>query len=155
MLGKLIVSFLISASPLGEAKVGLPYALSANVNDIAALLFCMAGNLMVYPIIELFMSTVGKSLFKKPSIKRKVIKLRNNTKARTQDLVDKYGFWGLMVFVAVPLPGTGAYFGTIAAYVFEIDKAKAFKAISIGVIITTILLFLILKGAIKGLEFLL
>ena len=54
--------------------------------------------------------------------------------------MEKYGFWGLMVFVMIPLPGTGAYLGTIASYAFNIDKQKAFLAISLGVIGSGIIL---------------
>jgi len=49
--------------------------------------------------------------------------------------MDKYGFWGLMIFVAIPLPGTGAYSGSIAALILGMNKVKAFISISLGVII--------------------
>lgn len=155
MLGKLLVSFLISASPLGELKTGLPWALSkTDVNQYAALLFCIAGNLMVYPIIEYVMSNFGAKIFKTRWSKKKVVSLKQYSKSKTQSLVDKYGFWGLMIFVAVPLPGTGAYFGSIAAYVFGVEKKKAALAISIGIVITGVLYFAVLQGLIEGYKFL-
>ena len=61
----------------------------------------------------------------------------------------------MLIFVAIPMPGTGAYFGTIAAYVFDIEKKKAAMAISIGIVITGVLYFAAMKGLIKGLSFLL
>jgi uncharacterized membrane protein len=154
-ISKLFISFIISASPLGELKIGLPYALHQHLNDYAALIFCIAGNLLVYPIINFLMENYGHLIFRNNKVKRKMVTVRQNTQKRTKDLIEKYGFWGLMVFVAVPLPGTGAYFGTIAAYVFNIESGKAMKAISIGVIVTGILYYLAMKGLIKGLEFIL
>ena len=63
MLGKLIVSFLISASPFGELKFGMPYAEAVGVNDWAILFICISGNLLVFPIIELFMTHFGPIIF--------------------------------------------------------------------------------------------
>jgi uncharacterized membrane protein len=154
MLGKLIVSFLISASPFGELKAGMPYAEAVGITDWAILIICIAGNLLVFPIIELFMTYFGPILFKSNWSKRKVIKLKTTTKRKTQSLIEKYGFWGLLVFVAIPMPGTGAYFGTIAAYVFDIEKKKAALAISLGILITGVLYFCVMKGLLKGLSFL-
>ena len=62
------------------------------------------------------------------------------TKKGMGDNIKKYGFWGLMLFVMIPLPFTGAYSGVIAAIIFKIDRRKAFVAISIGVFISCLLL---------------
>ncbi|MBP9019859.1 MAG: small multi-drug export protein, partial [Bacteroidales bacterium] len=61
----------------------------------------------------------------------------------------KYGFWGLMIFVAIPLPGTGAYSGSIAALILGMNKVKAFISISLGVIIAGIIVALLTTGAVK------
>lgn len=146
MLGKLLVSFLISASPFGEMKIALPIAMSSTeINDWGALLFCIAGNLMVYPIVDYLMTNYGPYLFKNRKAKRGFVKVRSHTRSKTEKLINKYGFWGLMIFVMVPLPGTGAYLGTIAAYIFGIEKNDAFAAISIGIVLSGILLFAVLK----------
>ena len=147
-----MLSFLISASPLGEMKVGLPYANAADLNPWAALLFCVAGNLLVFPIVDYVMTTFGNRLFKNKTVAKRVVRIRNHTKNKTKGLIQKYGFWGLMVFVMIPLPGTGAYLGTIAAYAFNIDKQKAFMSISVGVVLSGILLQAGLMGAFKAFE---
>ena len=54
--------------------------------------------------------------------------------------IQKYGFWGLMVFVMIPLPITGAYMGTIAASIFKVDRKKALLAISLGVLVSCFLI---------------
>jgi len=63
--------------------------------------------------------------------------------------MDKYGFWGLMIFVAIPLPGTGAYSGSIAALILGMNKVKAFISISLGVIIAGIIVALATTGVVK------
>ena len=153
MLGKLLVSFLFSASPFGEMKIALPIAMGIDsINDWAALFFCILGNLLVYPIVENLMTNYGAYIFKNNKAKRNLVKVRTHTKNKTSKLINKYGFWGLLIFVMVPLPGTGAYLGSVAAYIFGIDKKDAFTAISIGIILSGILLFASIKAAEKGLQ---
>jgi len=152
MLGKLLLSFLISISPLGEMKVGLPYAIAADVNPWVALLFCLAGNLLIFPLVDYLMTTFGPIVFKSRKTKETALKFRLHTKKRTKGLMEKYGFWGLMVFVMIPLPGTGAYLGTIASYAFNIDKRKAFRAISLGVIGSGAILQTLAILTLKGIE---
>ncbi len=64
------------------------------------------------------------------------VKIAQRAKRGSGKNIKKYGFWGLLLFVMIPLPVTGAYIGTIAAYVFKIKRKKAFIAISIGLIIS-------------------
>lgn len=153
MLGKLLLSFLISISPLGEMKAGLPLAiLKYGLNPWVAFLFCLAGNLLIFPLVDYLMTTFGPMVFKSRKTKERALKFRLHTKKRTNGLMQKYGFWGLMVFVMIPLPGTGAYLGTIASYAFDIDKTKAFKAISLGVIGSGIIMQIVTILTQKGIE---
>ena len=65
---------------------------------------------------------------------------------RSRAAIEKYGFWGLTLFVAIPLPGTGAYTGAFMAEIFNMDKRKAFWAISLGVVIAGIIITLAASG---------
>jgi len=137
---KYLLSFLISASPLGEMKIGMLLAIFRyGIGPWEALFFCVSGNLLVFPLLDWLMKKFGPVVFRDRGIKEKAAKFRSNTRKRTKGLIDKYGFWGLMVFVMIPLPGTGAYLGTIAAYAFNIERQKAFIAISFGVILCGII----------------
>lgn len=69
-----------------------------------------------------------------------------NLRKRVKPTIDKYGFWGLLVFVAIPLPGTGAYTGSFAAEILGMEKGKAFLAISLGVIFAGIIITLATMG---------
>ncbi len=100
MLGKLLVSFLLSASPFGEMKIALPIAIHADgIDDWAALVYCIAGNLLVYPIVEFLMDNYASYMFRSTKVKRGLVKLRRHTKNKTEKLVQKYGFWGLLVLI--------------------------------------------------------
>ncbi len=64
--------------------------------------------------------------------------------------VKKYGFWGLMFFVLLPIPGTGVYAGTIAGYLFGMDRKKAFLANAIGIFISCVIVWVATVVAIGG-----
>ena len=81
----------------------------------------------------------NKYLFKNRLYKKSAIYLSARARTKTKTVIQKYGAWGLMIFVMIPLPITGAYIGTIAAYVFGISYQKSFIAISSGITISSIM----------------
>lgn len=76
--------------------------------------------------------------------------MARKAKTGSGEKIKKYGFWGLIFFVMIPLPGTGVYAGSIASYLFKIEKQKAFAANVIGIFISSIIVwvttFLTMKG---------
>ena len=64
--------------------------------------------------------------------------------------IEKYGFWGLVLFVGIPLPGTGAWTGCLVASVLEMDKKKSFIAAMIGVFMASIIMMIISFGLLRG-----
>ena len=81
----------------------------------------------------------NKNLWKNPLYKRTAIYLSSRARTKTKTIIKKYGVWGLMVFVMIPLPVTGAYIGTIASYIFGISYRKSLIAISSGITISSIM----------------
>ena len=73
-------------------------------------------------------------------------KYLDNLRKRGKPKVEKYGFWGLTLFVAIPLPITGAYTGTILAWLLGMDWRKAFPAVGMGVIVAGVVVLLITLG---------
>lgn len=140
MFEKLIFTFLLSISPLGEARTGIPYAILNDVNIFLAFIIGLSANLMVFPIIMWLIDKFSIRLWPNKTYRKGVIKLSKRAKKSVGKNFQKYGFWGLMVFVMIPLPGTGAYIGTIAAYVLKIERKRAFVATSIGVLISCIVM---------------
>ncbi len=154
MIEKLIYTFLLSISPLGEARTGIPYAILQDVPFFLAFAVGLGGNLLIFPLLMWLIDTFSAKLWPNRMYRKGVVKLSRRAKNGVGPNMQKYGFWALMVFVMVPLPGTGAYLGTIAAYVLKIDRHKAFWAVSIGVIIACIVMAIGSYYGNKGLEML-
>lgn len=136
----IIVTFLLSISPLGEARVGIPYGMINDIHPFVAFFVGTAANLLVFPILYMLIEVFNKKLWNFHFYRKYVIKLARRSKKLMGDNLQKYGVWGLMVFVMIPLPGTGAYMGTIAASLFNIRKREAFIAVSVGTIISSIII---------------
>ncbi|MEJ8800766.1 COG2426 family protein [Pontibacter sp. H249] len=128
---------MLSISPFGEARAGIPYAILNNIHFIWAFLIGTIGNTLVYPVFMWLIDSFSKYFWPFRLYKRGVIYLSKRAKKIAGSNVQKHGFWGLMIFVMIPLPGTGAYMGTIAANIFKIERKRAFLAISLGVIISS------------------
>lgn len=139
-----------SISPLGEAKVGIPYAILNDVNIYVAFIFCFIANVLVFPLMIFFLDSINRYFFKWRLYKKSSVYVARKAKTGAQKGIEKYGFWGLMIFVLVPLPGTGVYAGTIASYIFKIDRKKAFLANTIGIFISCIIIWVSTVLAMKG-----
>lgn len=150
MISDLLIAMLWSISPLGEAKVGIPYALLNGVNIYLAFLFCFMANMMVFPIMTFFLDVINRYLIRWYYYKKAAIFVARRAKVGAGDNVRKYGFWGLMIFVLIPLPGTGVYAGTIAGYLFGLERKQAFLANTIGIFISCVLVWVATLGAMKG-----
>lgn len=140
MIKEIIISFFLSISPFGEARVGIPYAILNDVPFLLAFITGLAGNLLIYPLFIWLIDTFNKRFWPNRYYKKGVLRLTRIAKKRTGTSIEKYGFWGLMVIVMIPLPGTGAYMGTLAAAIFDINRRKAFWAVSLGVFISCIIM---------------
>ena len=73
--------------------------------------------------------------------KKAAVWVAQRAKYGTKDKVKKYGFFGLILFVMIPLPGTGVYAGTIASYLFKMDRKKAFLANAVGIFLSSVIIW--------------
>lgn len=154
MLEKILFSFLISLSPFGEARAGIPYAILQDVPFYLAFAIGLVANLLVYPLLMWLIETFSRKLWPSRTYRKGVINLSRRAKKGVGTNMEKYGFWALMLFVMIPLPGTGAYMGTIAAYVLKVERPKAFWSISLGVFISCALMAVGAYFGNRGLELL-
>ncbi len=136
----ILLTFALSISPLGEARVGIPYGIINGLNPILALMIGLIGNLLIFPVFMYLIDTFNAKFWRYKFYKKQNIKLIRRAKKGVGANIQKYGFWGLMIFVMIPLPTTGAYIGTIAAYIFKLERREAFIAISLGVIVSCIIM---------------
>ena len=135
MIYHLIFTFLISISPAGEGRLGIPYGLHNDIPVLLSYAIGLSANLLVFPLFYKSITLMNKFLWRYKKYKKAAIYFSRRAKRLTKGSINKYGAWGLMVFVMIPLPVTGAYIGTIAAYILRMDYKKALFATSIGVVI--------------------
>ena len=139
MFQDILFTFLISLSPFGEARAGIPYGELNNLPIIWVFIIGLTANLLIFPLFYRGIKFSNKHFFKNKFYKKSAIYLSSRARAKTNTVIKKYGVWGLMIFVMIPLPITGAYIGTIAAYIFGISYKKSLIAISSGIIISSIM----------------
>lgn len=132
---------LITISPISELRGGIPLGILKYDLD-PLLIFCIAviaNALIFFPVFFALRLFYDKVLFRIPLFDKYLDNLRKRGKPK----VDKYRFWGLFLFVAVPLPLTGAYTGTILAWLLDMDWRKAFPAVGLGVVVAGVVVLLI------------
>ena len=141
MIEDIIIAILWSLSPFGEAKVGIPYGLLKGGNIYLVFIACFLANVLVFPIMMFFLHKVNVYLLKWNWYKKAALWVARRAKTGSGDKIKKYGFWGLLFFVMIPLPGTGVYAGSIASYIFKIKKRKAFLANTIGIFFSSVIIW--------------
>ncbi len=141
MIQDIIVSMLWSVSPFGEAKVGIPYGMLQGLNIYLVFIVCFIANLLVFPIMMVFLDNINHYLLRWNWYKKSAIWVARRAKTGSGNKIQKYGFWGLLLFVMIPLPGTGVYAGSIASYLFRIEKKKAFTANAIGIFLSSVIIW--------------
>jgi uncharacterized membrane protein len=104
-----------------------------------AFVICVLANMLVPPIVFIFLDTVHKILYRIKIYQRLFDRLVVRTRRKADRNVSKYGYWGIMLFVAIPLPITGAYTGTLAAWLLKLNKKKSFLYLALGVVIAGII----------------
>jgi len=135
---------LASVSPISELRGGIPLGiLKYDLDPLLTFFIAVIANALIFfPVFFALRLFYDKVLFGIPLFDKYLGSLRK----RGKPIVDKYGFWGLALFVAVPLPLTGAYTGTILAWLLDVDWKKAFPAVGLGVLVAGIVVLLITLG---------
>ena len=127
-----LIVFLISLLPILELRGGLIAASLLGIEYWVALPICIIGNLLPIPFILLFIRKVLSWLKKTKPFKKLVEKIEEKAE-KNKGKITKYAKWGLYLFVAVPLPGTGAWTGALVAAMLDMRLKHAFPSIALGV----------------------
>ena len=147
LFGKLIVTALVSMVPIIELRGALPIATGLGVEWYIALPVAIIGNIIPVPFIIIFIKKIFSWMSKqKGFLARIVVKMEEKAFSK-KDTIEKYGPWGLWLFVAIPLPGTGAWTGALIAAMMGISLKKSFPAIATGVITAGIIVAFVSYGA--------
>lgn len=141
MLQDFIITILWSLSPFGEAKVGIPYGLLKDLNPFLVFGAALAANICVFPIMIFFLDTFNKLFLRWRWYKTSALWVAQRAKKGSKEKLQKYGYWGLAMFVMVPLPGTGVYAGTILAYILRMNKKRAFMANVVGITLSSVIVW--------------
>ena len=121
-----------------------------KISAAKAIPLCIVGNIIPIPFILLFIRQIFKVLKKTKLFRGLIIRLENRAMKKS-DQVKKYEFWGLMLFVGIPLPGTGAWTGSLIASLLEIDIKKSSMAILCGIIMATVIMYIVSYGLVGNL----
>jgi uncharacterized membrane protein len=148
-----LVVFIISLFPILECRLGMFTAIVLlEMNPFVGFIISFLGNILPIPFILLLINEIFELLKKIPGISKPICWLEERT-LKKRDKIDKYGVWGLLIFVAIPLPGTGAWTGALLASLLHLDRKKSFGVITIGVFIAGLIisiLSLIFGAAVFG-----
>ena len=147
--GKELVVFIISLMPILELRGGLIAAALLGVNPVASYIIAIIGNVIPVPFILWFMNSILEWMRGRKKLS-KIAKWLDKKVQKKKGSIEKYGFWGLVLFVGIPLPGTGAWTGCLIASVLEMDRKKAFLATMIGIIMASIIMMLVSFGFLKN-----
>ena len=136
---------LVSMVPLIELRGGLPIAYALGMSIWLAVPICIVANMIPVPFILWFITPLFTALKKTKLFRPMVEKLEARAMGKSER-VEKGWFWGLALFVGIPLPGTGAWTGALIASMLNIPFKKAFPAILLGVFIATVIVGLLVWG---------
>ncbi len=140
--------------PVVELRGAIPLGLGMGLSPWASFSAALLGNLLVVPLLLWFLPSAVAWLERYPFFKEKWGRLEARLRLKGEDTVQRYGALGLLLFVAVPLPGSGAWTGALIALVLGLRKRLAMPAIALGVLAAAILVTLAASGVLKGLEWL-
>ena len=144
-LGKEVVVFIISMMPLLELRGGLLAATLLKMDFVPAYLISIVGNTLPIPLVLLFLDKVFNFLKKSKKLNKLISKLEKKILSK-KGQIEKYGYLGLLLFVGIPLPGTGAWTGAGLAVLLNLNKKKAFVSIMLGVILASIIMSILSYG---------
>ena len=136
------VAFVISMVPILELRGGLIAAALLDIDYVKAVIICILGNIVPIPFILLLINKIFALMKKTKLFCGMVTKLEEKAMGKS-DTIKKYEFWGLAIFVGVPLPGTGAWTGALIAALMRIKLRKAVPSIFLGLIIATVIMSVI------------
>ncbi len=142
----ILLTFLVAMVPVVELRGAIPFGVVRGLNLWTAIIASVLGNLVPVPFIILFIRKIFAWMrAHMPKLDGLVIRMEKKAE-KNRAAVEKYAFWGLVILVAIPLPGTGAWTGALVAAMMEMRLKRAFPAIAIGVAIAGVIVSVITYG---------
>lgn len=147
--GREILVFIISMMPILELRGGLIAASLLGLSGVKSFIICFVGNIIPIPFILWFITPLFDRLKNTKKLSKLVDKLENKALSKKEQ-IEKLQYWGLLLFVGIPLPGTGAWTGCLIAALLGMDKKKSMFAAIGGVVMAGIIMMILSFGLLKG-----
>ena len=144
--GNILMTFLISMVPVIELRGAIPAAVLAGLDIRVALIVAIVGNLVPVPFIIVFIRKIFKWLRQKSRWLGDMVRRMEEKADAKKAQVLRYEFWGLLLLVAIPLPGTGAWTGALVAAMLDMQLKRAFPAIAAGVVVAGLIVTIATYG---------
>ena len=148
--GKEILVFIISMMPILELRGGLIAASLLGLKASTSFIICLIGNIIPVPFILWLITPVFSWLKRRDAFKGFVEKIENKAMSK-KERIEKLQYIGLLLFVGIPLPGTGAWTGCLIAALLDMNKKKAFVATLLGVLMAGVIMLLLSYGVLDNL----
>lgn len=142
-----LITFLMAMVPVVELRGAIPYGVIAGLSVPAAFILAVLGNLAPIPFLVVFTRKVFEWLRTKSEGLDRFVRKMEDKADQKKDIVQKYEFFGLMILVAIPLPGTGAWTGALVAAMLDMRLKRAMPAIIVGVLVAGIIVTTVTYGA--------
>ncbi|MBQ3603764.1 MAG: small multi-drug export protein [Clostridia bacterium] len=140
-----LIIFIISLFPVLELRGGMIAASILGLDLIPSFIICYIANMIPIPFILLFIRKIFQFLRDKPFFGKVIEKLEIRS-MRKSDTIQKYGKWGLLLFVAIPLPGTGGWTGALIAALLDMRIRTSTMVIAVGVFIAGVIMSVVSYG---------
>lgn len=137
--------FIISMLPIVELRGAIPIGVGLDLNWLLTYIVCVCGNMVLVPFIILFIRPIVEFLMRTKKLRPLGEKIRNRVMSKSSK-VTKYKMMGLFIFVAIPLPGTGAWTGAMLAGLMDMRLKDALPMILLGVLVAGVLMMGISYG---------
>lgn len=147
MIKEALITFFMAMVPVIELRGAIPYGVISGLSVPAAFIIAVIGNLVPIPVLVVFTRKVFEWLRTKSDRLDRMVSRLESKAEKNQEVVNRYKFWGLVLLVAIPLPGTGAWTGALVAAMMDMRLKNAMPAITLGVIIAGIIVTTVTYGA--------
>ncbi len=149
--GKEILVFLISLMPILELRGGLLAAALLGLDPIPSYIISIIGNVLPVPFILLLINKILNWMRNsKVEFFKKIANWLDEKVEKHKGQIEKFGYWGIILFVGIPLPGTGAWTGSLIASVLEMDRKKTFLAVLAGLVMASVIMMFLSFGIVAN-----
>ncbi|HAE22749.1 MAG TPA: ligand-binding protein SH3 [Spirochaetaceae bacterium] len=142
-LSTILTTIFLAFLPISELRGAIPYGVARGMPLLEAALLAAACNALVGPVAFIFLETFHKLFYRWAFYARVFDRFVERSRAKVHEKVERYGYLGIMLFVAIPLPITGAWTGTLGAWILGLSKRKTMLAVAAGVVISALIVSLV------------